>query len=95
MMVVGKKIEELIARLAQKAPAAGIHLIRHPARPSVDVDHRLPSQHPHPHTFQVSSKIDCTILDQQGAEALRHGRHALPGAGHRPAGAATYAFVAG
>ncbi len=72
MMVVGKKIEELIARLAQKARAAGIHLILATQRPSVDVITGLIKANiPTRIAFQVSSKIDGrTILDQQGAEAL-------------------------
>jgi S-DNA-T family DNA segregation ATPase FtsK/SpoIIIE len=72
MMVVGKKIEELIARLAQKARAAGIHLILATQRPSVDVITGLIKANiPTRLSFQVSSKIDSrTILDQMGAEAL-------------------------
>ena len=72
MMVVGKKIEELIARLAQKARAAGIHLILATQRPSVDVITGLIKANiPVRLSFQVSSKIDSrTILDQMGAEAL-------------------------
>jgi DNA segregation ATPase FtsK/SpoIIIE, S-DNA-T family len=72
MMVVGKKIEELIARLAQKARAAGIHLILATQRPSVDVITGLIKANiPTRISFQVSSKIDSrTILDQMGAEAL-------------------------
>jgi len=72
MMVIGKKIEELIARLAQKARAAGIHLILATQRPSVDVITGLIKANiPTRLSFQVSSKIDSrTILDQMGAEAL-------------------------
>jgi len=72
MMVIGKKIEELIARLAQKARAAGIHLILATQRPSVDVITGLIKANiPTRISFKVSSKIDSrTILDQMGAEAL-------------------------
>ncbi|MEY4593227.1 MAG: translocase FtsK 2 [Pseudomonadota bacterium] len=72
MMVVGKKVEELIARLAQKARAAGVHLILATQRPSVDVITGLIKANiPTRISFQVSSKIDSrTILDQMGAEAL-------------------------
>jgi S-DNA-T family DNA segregation ATPase FtsK/SpoIIIE len=72
MMIVGKKVEELIARLAQKARAAGIHLILATQRPSVDVlTGLIKANIPTRLSFQVSSRIDSrTIIDQGGAEAL-------------------------
>ncbi len=72
MMIVGKKVEELIARLAQKARASGIHLVLATQRPSVDVITGLIKANiPARIAFQVSAKVDSrTILDQNGAESL-------------------------
>ncbi len=72
MMIVGKKVEELIARLAQKARASGIHLVLATQRPSVDVITGLIKANiPTRIAFQVSARVDSrTILDQMGAEAL-------------------------
>jgi S-DNA-T family DNA segregation ATPase FtsK/SpoIIIE len=86
MMMVGKKVEELIARLAQKARACGIHLILATQRPSVDVlTGLIKANIPARIAFQVSSKIDSrTILDQMGAESLLgHGDMLYLGPGSR------------
>jgi S-DNA-T family DNA segregation ATPase FtsK/SpoIIIE len=93
MMVVGKKVEELIARLAQKARAAGIHLIVATQRPSVDVITGLIKANiPSRVAFQVASRVDSrTILDQQGAETLLGHGDML----YRPIGASTVARVHG
>ncbi|MCC2657682.1 MAG: Cell division protein FtsK [Panacagrimonas sp.] len=93
MMVVGKKVEELIARLAQKARAAGIHLIVATQRPSVDVITGLIKANiPSRIAFQVASRVDSrTILDQQGAETLLGHGDML----YRPIGASTVARVHG
>ena len=85
MMIVGKKVEELIARLAQKSRAAGMHLILATQRPSVDVITGLIKANiPTRIAFQVSSKIDSrTILDQSGAETLLgHGDMLVPATRH-------------
>ena len=85
MMIVGKKVEELIARLAQKARASGIHLILATQRPSVDVITGLIKANiPTRIAFQVSAKVDSrTILDQMGAEQLLgHGDMSVPAARH-------------
>jgi S-DNA-T family DNA segregation ATPase FtsK/SpoIIIE len=94
MMIVGKKVEELITRLAQKARASGIHLILATQRPSVDVITGLIKANiPTRIAFQVSAKVDSrTILDQMGAEQLLIRRYVVFAAGHLRAGA-RMAFV--
>jgi S-DNA-T family DNA segregation ATPase FtsK/SpoIIIE len=93
MMVVGKKVEELIARLAQKARAAGVHLIVATQRPSVDVITGLIKANiPSRIAFQVASRVDSrTILDQMGAEALLGHGDML----YRPIGASSVQRVHG
>ena len=96
MMVTGKKVEELIARLAQKARASGIHLIVATQRPSVDVITGLIKANiPSRIAFQVSSKIDSrTIIDQMGADSLLgHGDMLFVGPGSQTPTRVHGAFV--
>jgi S-DNA-T family DNA segregation ATPase FtsK/SpoIIIE len=96
MMMVGKKVEELIARLAQKARAAGIHLVLATQRPSVDVITGLIKANvPSRIAFQVSAKVDSrTILDQMGAEQLLgHGDMLYMGVGSSATNRVHGAFV--
>jgi len=97
MMVTGKKVEELIARLAQKARASGIHLVLATQRPSVDVITGLIKANiPTRIAFQVSSRVDSrTILDQNGAEhLLGHGDMLFMGSGMAVPNRVHGAFVA-
>lgn len=96
IMTVGKKVEELIARLAQKARAAGIHLVLATQRPSVDVITGLIKANiPTRIAFTVSSKIDSrTILDQGAPSPAGYGRHALSGAELFHSGACTWCIRA-